>query len=660
MFHHSISKFSCAFSVLFCFLLYAGGNGALAAEAVEWAPAPDWVETVEIPAPLPEHADRVSGGVYYLLVSRQLDYDGSQRTIYRRYAEKIVNSSGLEGVSSLSISFRPDRETLRLHSLIVHRDGETIDLKDAVELHVFRQEDQVSDGVLDGRETAFANLPGIRVGDVVEYSYSHSFRTILMPDDFFAAASASYTQPLARLDVSMRVPEAMELQYRLHGFSEEPEIEVSGGRKTYRWSRLPPPIDPPTLGAPSWYVGWNFLEVSSIGSWADIAAGTLLHYPRDAELPAALRDRLEAIRAATDDRKSWVTSVLKLVQDDVRYVGIEIGDGAFVPRAPKTVYELGYGDCKDKAQLMATALRWLGIDAVPALVDIDGGEPMAERLPSPFAFNHVVVRVRLNGETYWLDPTLTLQDSADPAQSQVSYGYALPIAADATGLEKMEPASLYEPMTVVSETVTFHYGKDTPPFTLRVESRYKGPDADTFRRRLADRGMAGLSDGYLDYYDKLYQGVRKTEKMRVDEDGQGGVTVTEFYEATDRAAFDAYADSFPMRGDTVYAAIREADRKLDNPVALDFPLFREHRVTLKNLRSDLEPIDRLWRSKRYLDYSVGAYKKGRDLTLIWRLRTKRDHVKPDELRSYADVTGDIEDNSVWYYDIRPDSETVQN
>ena len=614
---------------------------------------------MDLPEPPADQADLVSGGVHYLLVSRQISYRDRQQTDYRRYVEKIVNSSGLESASTLSFSFSPEKETVRLHSMVIYRDGETIDEKDAVDLHVFRQEDQVADGILDGRKTVLANLPGVRVGDIVEYSFSRSFTTVLMPDDFYAEAWGSYRDPVAQLDFSVRVPEGMKLEYKLHGFSDEPEITTSDGMTTYHWSRRPPPVDPPTKSAPPWFSASDFLEVSSIPSWADIASGTLAHYPKDAEMPAALQDRLEAIRAATDDKKRWVSDVLRLVGDEVRYVGIEIGDGAFVPRAPKTVYELGYGDCKDKAQLMATALRWLGIDAVPALADSDG-DLLIGQLPSPYAFNHAVVRVRLDGVTYWLDPTLTLQHSADPALSQVTYSYALPIEAEARGLEKMDPTVLYEPMTVVSETVTFHYGKDTPPFTLRVESRYKGPDADRFRRRLADRGMAGLSEAYLDYYDGLYDGVRATRKMRIEEDDEGTVTVNEFYEGTDREAFDAYAESFPLRGDTTASVLHDANMKLDNPIRLSFPLFFEHRVTLKNLRTDLDPLDRLWRSKRYLDYSRDSYKKGRDLSVVWRLRTKRDHVRPDEIDAYAELVDEIDEDMDWYYDVRPTPETVQN
>lgn len=640
-------------------LFLTGFGGVLAGEGVERAPTPDWIVTTPIPEPLPEHADEISGGTYYLLLAEHGSHDGQTRTDYFRYAKKIINRNGLEDSSSLSLSYRPGIERLQLHGIALHRDGETIDLTDVVDLQRFRREDRLSGGILDGRITVFANLPGVRVGDIVEYAYSYSYSTIMMPEHFYDSWTASYSQPVARLEFSMRVPEEFDLQFRLHGFSEAPEVTVSDGMRTYRWSRTPP-IDPLTKSAPYWYDAGASLDASSIGSWGDIVKASLPGYPENADLPEAFRAKLEAIRAETDDRRVWISKVLRLVQDDIRYVGIEIGDGAFVPRSPTTVHELGYGDCKDKAHLMATGLRWLGIDAAPALVHSSRGSMLPERLPSPFAFNHAIVRVRLLGETYWLDPTLTLQHSADPRLSQVAYGHALPIAADVQGLEAIEPIVLYEPLTRITETVTFRYGKNLPPFLLMVETRYKGEDADAFRHRVAQRGLASLRKSYLDYYDKLYRGMREAEKMRVEEDGSGAITVTESYEATGGEDYDELAEEFPLQADAVRSILPDADPEFDNPVRLTFPLFTEHRIVLRNLRTNLEPLERFWLSHPYLDYSLGSRKQGRTLSVTWRLRTRRDHVKASEVDDYAKLIDEIEDNAYWSYDVRPNPAPAGN
>ena len=344
------------------------------------------------------------------------------------------------------------------------------------------------------------------------------------------------------------------------------------------------------------------------------------------------------------------------MQGDIRYVGDEIGDGAFIPRTPETVYGLGYGDCKDKAYLMVTALKWLGIDAVPALVHDSAGAALPDRLPSPFAFNHAIVRVRLDGATYWLDPTLTFQYSPDPAYSQVSYGYALPISRDATGLEAIKPVMLLKPQTVESEAFTLGYGEDAPPLVIEVVTRYFGADADSFRRSLADKGLAQVRRDYFDYYDAAYGGIKELAKIQIRDNADSNeIVVTEKYAGTAHDGLDELRRDFPLRGDAVRSWLWEADPKLKNPVKVRFPLFKEHRLRIKNLRSGLEPLDHVWWSRPYLDYSLVSSFANGELSVTWLLRTKRDHVQPAEVKDYAKLADEIDTNTLWYYDVRTDN-----
>ena len=61
------------------------------------------------------------------------------------------------------------------------------------------------------------------------------------------------------------------------------------------------------------------------------------------------------------------------------------------PHSCPVVLERGYGDCKDKAVVLIALLRTLGIDAWPALVNTDWHDGIGTWLPSPGAFNHVIV-----------------------------------------------------------------------------------------------------------------------------------------------------------------------------------------------------------------------------------------------------------------------------
>ena len=90
---------------------------------------------------------------------------------------------------------------------------------------------------------------------------------------------------------------------------------------------------------------------------------------------------------------------LAFVQDELRYTGIELGPDSYRPAPPVETFRLRYGDCKAKALLLCTLLREMNLEAYPALVNTSARETVARRLSSPFAFNHVIVKLLLDGKT---------------------------------------------------------------------------------------------------------------------------------------------------------------------------------------------------------------------------------------------------------------------
>ncbi len=93
----------------------------------------------------------------------------------------------------------------------------------------------------------------------------------------------------------------------------------------------------------------------------------------------------------------------------VRYFGIELGWGSWVPRAPEVTLSRGFGDCKDKALLMVDLLRAAGGEAVPVLISSPSHEFVDPDLPTPFRFNHAIVGVPWSGKK--VEPNMVVVDS---------------------------------------------------------------------------------------------------------------------------------------------------------------------------------------------------------------------------------------------------------
>ena len=87
------------------------------------------------------------------------------------------------------------------------------------------------------------------------------------------------------------------------------------------------------------------------------------------------------------------------VQDKIRYVAIEAGEGGDVPREPPLVARRLYGDCKDKTFLLMALMARRQIESYPVLTRPRDSGAIDPAFPSPVQFNHVILAVRVAART---------------------------------------------------------------------------------------------------------------------------------------------------------------------------------------------------------------------------------------------------------------------
>jgi transglutaminase-like putative cysteine protease len=154
--------------------------------------------------------------------------------------------------------------------------------------------------------------------------------------------------------------------------------------------------------------GWNFHE----RLYRLAANGYLVSQPDQRSHGCLARDQAESGRT---DCRIGVTPLGKMnrlaqfVQHDIRYVAIELGIGGWQPHAAPEVFSHRYGDCKDKATLLSSMLREIGIDSYHVSINTERGSVTPD-VPAHLAFNHVILAIKLPDGLD--DPTLvaTLRD----------------------------------------------------------------------------------------------------------------------------------------------------------------------------------------------------------------------------------------------------------
>jgi hypothetical protein len=188
---------------------------------------------------------------------------------------------------------------------------------------------------------------------------------------------------------------------------------VSGTSYTWEIKGLPPIEDEPATPGASALIprlAVSFLPPAGVtagigktfgGGWADVARwlGELANPQMTTSTDLLEKAQSLASKAAADEDK--VEAIGRFVQG-IRYVAVQTGlgrGGGYKPHAAADVLAKGYGDCKDKANLMRTMLRAVGVESYPVLIYSGDRRRVREDWASPQQFNHCILAAKVKGET---------------------------------------------------------------------------------------------------------------------------------------------------------------------------------------------------------------------------------------------------------------------
>jgi tetratricopeptide (TPR) repeat protein len=444
---------------------------AIAADALKFGPPPAWVHAQPIPA-----AKASDAPISLLLNDQQIAFDHGKITTYNELAYKIENPQGL-AAGNLSIVWQPATDTVIVNKVQIRRAGKVIDiLANGQTFTVLRRETDLNAATLDGTLTGNLQPEGLQQGDIVDFATTTERTDPVLKGHVEAVFGGWNGLPVEAAHASLSWPSGVQVNVRESQSLPQPRRSTDGGTTKVEISAADvQPLVPPQ-GAPDRFKIGRIGEATDFASWADL---TKLFTPlyRDASaIPASgpLHDEVGKIRASTSDPKRRAEQALALVQDRVRYVALEMGQGGYVPAPAETTWARRFGDCKGKTVLLLGILHSLGIEAEPVLVQSRLGDMIADRLPMVALFDHVLVRAHIGGKDYWLDGTRTGDTDLDQIKVP-NFGWGLPLIHNAQ-LVRMVPAPLEAPSQEDRVNVDASAGVLTPSPTT-IEEIYRGDDA---------------------------------------------------------------------------------------------------------------------------------------------------------------------------------------
>ena len=408
---------------------------------------PSWVRSApaSIASPPPLGGDAIR----FELVDQQFHLDETGWRTFVRTRTALYSTQAGTALGTIVIPWNPAFQDATVHSVEILRGDQRIDALAGRSFTTLRREQNLESAIIDGMLTATLQLNDLRVGDRIEWAFSTVTRIPVLGEHVEFAASAAI--PALVENYSMRGSWPAEMDVRLKASDDWPTPRIARrGRQAeieIHQQNFEPVAIPDDAPLRFHHVRW--LEVSDYASWGELAAIFDPLYAQAAVLGAEspLHAEIDRIRSAHAAPADQALAALRLVQDDVRYLALALGEGGLVPASADETWARRLGDCKAKTVLLMALLRGLGIETHPALVST-AVATLDQHLPSVSAFDHVIVEARIEGETVWLDGTRIGDRTLTPLDP-IRFGWVLPLRPAGAALVHIEDTP---PETALRET----------------------------------------------------------------------------------------------------------------------------------------------------------------------------------------------------------------
>jgi tetratricopeptide (TPR) repeat protein/transglutaminase-like putative cysteine protease len=344
------------------------------------------------------------------LAQRNAPANGQNR---RTLVDLTVTTVFPNGLASRfhQIVFQPLTESAatdaRQYGFGFEADSEAVQLRGA---HVYRTDGKVDEAIESGEGAAddpsiatytsarayYVHFPRLHPGDVVELQYrvEDVAQRNAFADYFGEVNTMQSSEPIGRAEYVLITPKSRTFYFnkpKVPGLTET--IDEKGDNKVFHFTALNVPAISPEQLQPPWSEILGHVHVSTYRSWDDMGRwywGLVKdQFVADDEVKRRVAEVTKGLK--TDEEK--VRAVYDYVVTKTRYVALEFGIHGFKPYRCAQIFARGFGDCKDKATLIVTMLKELGIPATIVIVRTQNRGDFDTDPASLAPFDHAIAYV---------------------------------------------------------------------------------------------------------------------------------------------------------------------------------------------------------------------------------------------------------------------------
>lgn len=518
-------------------------------------------------------SDQISDGVFYMLIERQVNLFTNQ--IYYHYAYKVISEQGVQNNSEISINYKPAYQKFYLHNIKIIRNGKVLSKGNTSHIKELQQEKELDYYIYDETKTVYAILKDIRPGDIIEYDYTiEGFNPIFNGKVYLKFwTNLSYTLPHFYYRL---IKPAGEIKYKYYNNPPLPNVIRKGDQEEWIWDcHDNKPIESEDY-APAWFTNYPWVEISSFLTWKEVEQWGLEVFSVNEKLDKAIIRELDRIKLKYEKTPDRIVAILRFVQKQIRYMGVEVGENSHKPKSPNQVFSQRYGDCKDKSLLLCKMLSEIGVEAYPALVNTWMSEDILKSVPSAMAFDHCVVKALVDDYEYWFDPTISTQQGNLSNTQFPGYGYALVLDGKFHGLDPISNISISK--ITIDEQIEVKDLKGEA--LLKIHTTYQGKKADDIRNDYSQSSLKEIQKRYLDFYKRNYDSVAVKLMIYFEDDTVKNIFTThEFYHIKDfwKKGKDGLKSSiFSYQVTEKLEIYKDLDSRRNAPLDLEYPLNIHH------------------------------------------------------------------------------------
>lgn len=285
--------------------------------------------------------------------------------------------------------------------------------------HLIRENDR-SDALEYGSQESYEfsdtrlkviSMPVLDPPFTIEYAYEVEAEDFYLFPDWTVQQIG---QAVEQRDLQITCPQGFKFKWK--GVRTDLQPQFDAAKNTWRWSASMLPAIPSERSTPYFDDQYAYLVFApetfaygnregSLKDWGNF--GKFVYQLNDLpnKVSSETEQKVRALTANCKTEQEKIAVLYRYLQENMRYVSVQIGMGGWRSFDAAYVDKKRYGDCKALSNYMRTLLGIAGIPAWLALVHggDEGAPELFPELADPSAFNHVILYVPTSNT--WLECT---------------------------------------------------------------------------------------------------------------------------------------------------------------------------------------------------------------------------------------------------------------